>query len=298
MTIRRIRKIIDEKLLAFGFDSLEAIAEMNSVTYLSLVVEIEETFGIRLPDEILASNAFKEVDIMSNIINNLLPAGKTSVFSWLGNVKIVKGKEFKSEEPVLTEDEKSRVIMWRNSGFLLIFYAIIILVYIAIIVLFNRYAADRIAAVLFSQYSPNSELTLNEKLILVAVFISVYILGFFTTVFIHEALHLIALPKDVKHDNVYIVLSGLSIKIQHFAWTKKCDTIIGLLCPAVVISAISVSGALLVNNPIAEYTFWICGLINIGNSLPDIVNAISVAVKMPKGSMMLNNYILLQKQSE
>ena len=61
------KKIFDKSII----ESIDLIdgAGMDSITFISLVVEIEDKFGITITDDALLLENFKDVDSIVNIVN-------------------------------------------------------------------------------------------------------------------------------------------------------------------------------------------------------------------------------------
>lgn len=50
--------------------------EMDSIMYISIIVDLESEFQIEFPDEVLSKNFFEDIDGLCNIIEDLLCANK------------------------------------------------------------------------------------------------------------------------------------------------------------------------------------------------------------------------------
>lgn len=72
MNIRdQIIDIIDE--LNIITDQDENIIDTDSIAFLSLIVRIEETFGILFPNEFLDITVIQSINDLEIVVNNLLP---------------------------------------------------------------------------------------------------------------------------------------------------------------------------------------------------------------------------------
>jgi len=71
MNIReQILNILDEVNIII--DQEENIIDIDSIVFISLVIKLEETFNILIPDEFLDVNMVKNIPSLKIIINNLL----------------------------------------------------------------------------------------------------------------------------------------------------------------------------------------------------------------------------------
>lgn len=73
--IELISKLFEDK--GFDIDILEYVdliddLGMDSITFISIVVEVEACFDIEIPDDMLLMDNFKNVDNIANIIANEL----------------------------------------------------------------------------------------------------------------------------------------------------------------------------------------------------------------------------------
>lgn len=50
----------------------ESLKEIDSLAYISTIVELEEEFGIEFPDEVLTENIFTDINRLYNILQVLL----------------------------------------------------------------------------------------------------------------------------------------------------------------------------------------------------------------------------------
>ena len=68
-----INKKIIEILGKNGFDinNLEDNQELDSLTFISCIVDLESEFSIEIPDELLVVNLFEDIDKLTNIIIDL-----------------------------------------------------------------------------------------------------------------------------------------------------------------------------------------------------------------------------------
>ena len=69
---------IHDKLLQIFNDyniditNVEELKEIDSIEYISIIVDIENSFNITIPDEYLSKNLFIEIDILEKLISNLI----------------------------------------------------------------------------------------------------------------------------------------------------------------------------------------------------------------------------------
>jgi NADH:ubiquinone oxidoreductase subunit 5 (subunit L)/multisubunit Na+/H+ antiporter MnhA subunit len=232
---------------------------------------------------------------LSNTIKNLSPGGKTPAVSWLGNIKIVSHKEYGLKEPMLTEDERMRLIVWNNAKVEFVFNAVGILIFLAVLPFLYKHSTNQVEKYIFPQLAGNASLSLSNKVLIVIILAAVYILCAIVNMFVHEVLHIAALPKRIRNQKIYIAFRvPLYIGMWHYERIKKSEQITVLLCPVVIIGVFSLCCAFVVKNPIAEYAFLLWAWLNFGNSISDIVNAIYLAVKMPKNALISDHFIIPQ----
>jgi acyl carrier protein len=98
MNGKAIRKTVLRKLEEYGYESDESLLTMDSVTYLSLIVDLEEVFKIEFPDHTLTSNALKDIDTFVKVIDTIMTSKRTlKIFG--RQLKVVFGKNYKAPEP-------------------------------------------------------------------------------------------------------------------------------------------------------------------------------------------------------
>ena len=72
ITINDIEDILVEKNFASKEMCKTGIIQMGSIQYIDLIVEIEEKYGIEIPDEFLTPNNTWELDVLVEIIRAAL----------------------------------------------------------------------------------------------------------------------------------------------------------------------------------------------------------------------------------
>ena len=68
-----VKRIIEEILNDNGINVSNkiTISEMDSIVYMTIIVEIEQQFDIVLPDSVLTSNVLENLDELSDLIVQL-----------------------------------------------------------------------------------------------------------------------------------------------------------------------------------------------------------------------------------
>lgn len=74
--IQRLKKVCE--LNGLDIYDEQQKQEMDSVMYISIIVDLEGEFQIEFPDEVLSRNFFEDINSLCNIIENLLYAVKDS----------------------------------------------------------------------------------------------------------------------------------------------------------------------------------------------------------------------------
>jgi acyl carrier protein len=67
-----VMKILRNTLASYGIASDEDIALLDSVSYMSLLVDVENSFGTEIPDEFLTENLFADLEKFAGIIESIL----------------------------------------------------------------------------------------------------------------------------------------------------------------------------------------------------------------------------------
>ncbi|MDR1247534.1 MAG: metalloprotease family protein [Clostridiales Family XIII bacterium] len=280
MKQRKIIKIINEKLTAFGFDTPESVDVMSSVSYLAIIVELEEAFGVEFPDELLADNAFRDLDALAKVIQNLLPKGK-NVF---GNIKIVQKKDFKYKEIDASFALQNKVIRMKYGWFAVLVGVILVPLMI--------YAVYRISMHYIQVIGDSRGFT---KIGLVFILVIVYMLSIIITSIIHELLHFIAIPHTVKKNSItYIVLElPRGIGVVNFECKSKLREVFISICPFIFLSGFFIICRLLINNTLFNFFFLLSLAMNIGSSYIDVIRAIYIMLKAPSNAKIFLGYILV-----
>ena len=207
------------------------------------------------------------------------------------NITIVKIKDFKPEEPYMTDDERARVIQW-NSGKLILWtnLTVVVLLFFVYRVLSEYF--DRVfLPMLFS--SSTEHLRLNERLIVVIVKLAIYALCLLLTLITHELCHLISYPKEVRQNKLVIILYlPVGVAIAHYTWVRKRSAIISFASPAVLVSLVVALLLLIADNQILKLILLYMLVFNVAMSVSDIVNTIVLARIAPKQSLVCSKYIL------
>lgn len=72
MTHTNISKKIEEIILSVGLDPTENLFDqMDSMSFITIIVEIEQAFGIEVPDERLDFTVLNTVDDFAELVMNL-----------------------------------------------------------------------------------------------------------------------------------------------------------------------------------------------------------------------------------
>ena len=71
---KEILGIIEEVLINNGIDPLhqEQLEEMDSITYISALCDLEDRLGIEMPDELLTKNVFIEIGILAEYLETYM----------------------------------------------------------------------------------------------------------------------------------------------------------------------------------------------------------------------------------
>jgi acyl carrier protein len=72
MNKENIKKVLRNTLAAYGIANDESVALLDSVSYMSLLIDVENSFGAEIPDEFLTENLFADIDKFAEIIQGLL----------------------------------------------------------------------------------------------------------------------------------------------------------------------------------------------------------------------------------
>jgi hypothetical protein len=285
MTIKNIRKKINDKAKAFGYYSEESLLEMDSVTYLSIIVELEEVFGVEFPDEVLASNAFKDMDTFTRVVSSLLPSGK-SVFLFGKNIKIVWKKKFKFKEPDAKLFDNNRVLRIKSGCITLVGSTLLFPFMIYLFIHISR------------NYIPYYIDSIGNTLGIIGSVILIVVLLIFSnviTLITHELFHLLALPQHIKRYSEINILINLPIGIGcvYSECVSKRREIFISLCPLIFFSLILLVCRSIIGNLVLNWFLTMCVMINILGSFSDIVRATYIIVKAPKNSQIYLSYIFV-----
>jgi acyl carrier protein len=295
MTIRKITKTISEKLAAFGFDTPESIEGMSSVSYLAIIVELEDAFGITVPDEILAENAFRDMDTLAKTVQSLLPKGSLGMFR---NIRIVSKKKYIPEDVKLTAEEANRLLIYKRSR---AYYPMNIL-YLTVSAILTFLIYDWVSVRLAGASLTNTlyAFTAIPKELLAIGFLTLITIVCSAVVIIaHELLHLITYPGDNKSATLDIIISlPFSITLKYNGRRTKKNLIFSNLCPIITLSIVTLGFAVLVKNPWIECILLVIFVENFIGSTSDVVNAIFISIKIPKNSMTCGSYVLLPSTAQ
>lgn len=65
--------LISQEKDLFSENYINNINDLDSISYISVLVSIEEYFNISLPDEALTGNALKDILLLEKLVKNNLP---------------------------------------------------------------------------------------------------------------------------------------------------------------------------------------------------------------------------------
>jgi acyl carrier protein len=296
MRPHRIIKIIKEKLMAFGFDTPESIDAMSSVSYLAIIVELEEVFGVEFPDELLSENAFHDVEKLATTVQNLLPKGGLSMFK---NIRIVSKKKYIHEDIRLNSDEENRVrLFYPGRAYFPLYAAYLIASYMTLRIDTFFRVESSLKEILSTNVLP-TDATISRKLLITGIMLAILMLCATMTTVLHESLHIITYPRNAKNATLSIVVRfPLSVTLIYDKWRTKRNLVFSNLCPIISLSIVTLCCALLVKNPFADFILSVIFILNLFGSVSDVINTIFILIKVPKNSMLRGGYILLPNISQ
>ena len=67
-----ILKEIENILKSNGIEKIDENSSISSLTYITLICELEKKFEIEFPDEVLVTNVFSDVEYLERIITHLI----------------------------------------------------------------------------------------------------------------------------------------------------------------------------------------------------------------------------------
>jgi hypothetical protein len=273
-------KIINEKLTAFGFDTPDSIEAMSSVSYLAIIVELEDVFGVEFPDELLAENAFFDIEKLAITVQSILPKGCADMFR---NIKIVRKKDFKYKELDEALTKGNQVTRMKVGLFVLI-----IDIFIILLTLFVTYRMSVYYVTIIGGSGDYS------KIELACILIITYVLAFLATPIIHEFLHFIAIPQTIRSNSTTYILLALpmSIGVVNYECKNKYREVFISICPFIFLSGFLVVCRQVTNNPLLEYFLTLSLALNIGSSDADVIRAIYIMFKAPGNAKIFLGYIL------
>jgi hypothetical protein len=210
------------------------------------------------------------------------------------NIKIVRSKNFKPTIPTMTADEQERIVSIKRGTLSAIVTVALIIMFWILIPFIYSHSLDGITEYMFPHSNERGGYLPTEILTVAAIVIFIHLFSILVNTAIHEWLHIAALPKAAKAEKIYITYKlPFYLGIWTFAWIKRIPQIVGLLCPVTIIGAVSLFGAVALENPILEFFFLIWAWNNFSGSVSDVINALYLIIKVPKNSLIFNNYILL-----
>jgi acyl carrier protein len=289
MNQRKIIKIIYEKLLAFGFDSQEAIEEMNSVSYLALIVDLERKLGVEFPEEYLSNNAFRDIDTFATAVKNLLPQRGWSMFK---RIVIISHKNY-NDNISIPSPETKRILILNPGKFFSILHAIIPVIGIILAYMLITNSKELIVSMFFTNIN-NKILNADDALKTLFFITIIVVLSLIIGIFIHEVLHIVSYPKGSNNDTIYVITHfPFAVKVRYSNWGIKWRVLLSYLFPFLFISAVSVILMFVIQRPIYKLIPFSALYTNLFMSISDIINAIYIGAKAPPKSKIRQNMVLI-----